>query len=500
MSHSVNLKVLANIRGWFYRKIEPIAPAGLQEYHSGDLLDRVMADIETLQDFYVRVVSPFIVAVVVTTGLCLILGSYAVVLGWILFTGMFLNGFVLPAIFIMISRSNSEQMIVNRSVMSRYMLEYFQGLEDLQASLAHDQWMKKIQLSSDRFSSSQRKGAMITGLNDALIVLVSSGTALAILVASIPLVANGWLSGISLAVVVMLTMAGFEATNPLSLAAQNLMASLAAAKRLFEVADGKTANQRPKQSIPLNAEIDKVEVKDVEFRYPKSSDTVLKELNLHLEKGKKVALVGPSGAGKTTLIELLLGFWEPQNGELVFFSEDREFRNPLQPGDTFGVITQNSYLFSESLRNNLLMAKPSATDDELIQVLTQVELQNWFALLPQGLDTWLGERGKQMSGGERQRLAVARSLLRDSPFVILDEPTSHLDTETARSMMKNAFSLLAGKGILLVTHQMDLLDEMDIIHFIKNGRITESGTKAELLELRGNFYYCSQLKKDLLVK
>lgn len=498
LSHSVNLKVLSNIRGWFYRKIEPLAPAGLQDYHSGDLLDRVMADIETLQDFYVRVIGPFIVAIVVTIGMSIFLGSYAAVLAWILFTGMVLNGFILPAFFMLISRDSSRDLLSSRARLSTFMLEYFQGLEDLQASDAQVHWLEKIHDSNRKFSSAQMKNGTITGFNDAIILLIANGTALAILIASIPLVNKGLISGISLAVVVLLTMASFEATNPLPFAAQNLMASLAAGRRLFEVVEGKAIGQEERQSIPTDVKIDRVEVKGVEFHYPNSDDVVLKEINLRLQKGEKIALVGPSGAGKTTLIELLLGFWKPQNGQVTFLSNDMTFNDPIQHGDIFGVISQNSYLFSESLRQNLLFAKPAATDDELIEVIRRVELFGWYEMLPNGLDTWLGERGQQMSGGERQRLAIARVLLDDSPFIILDEPTSHLDSETSHTIMVNLLSNLGSKGILLITHQMELLDDIDKIYFIKDGSVSESGSKKELLKRQGDFYHFYHMQNELL--
>jgi ATP-binding cassette subfamily C protein CydC len=496
VSHSVNLKVLANIRSWFYRNIEPLAPAGLQDYHSGDLLDRVMADIETLQDFYVRVVSPLAVAAVVTLGMSLIVGSYAARLGWIIFTGMFLNGFILPILFLLITRKSSEELLANRSIMSRLMLEYFQGLEDLQAAEAQPQWSTKIQKCSNRYSAIQTTNGMISGANEALVLLVSSGTVLAILLAAVPLVRLGSVTGISLAVVVLLTMASFEATNPIPAAAQNMMASLAAGRRIFEVAGGETTDQVKPETIPDEVEINRIKASGLRFHYPDSAEMVLDGVNMAIEKGQRVALAGPSGAGKTTLTELLLGYWCPQDGELQYISENQNFLNPLQHGNIFGVISQNAYLFSESLRNNLLLAKPSASDGELIEAIGSVELLDWFGRLPDGLDTWLGERGQQMSGGEHQRLALARVLLQDSPFVILDEPTSHLDPETARSIMHMIFHRLTGKGILLVTHQLELLDEFDMIYFIKGGKVCESGTKAELLLRRGDFFSFHQIQSE----
>jgi ATP-binding cassette subfamily C protein CydC len=500
ISHSVNLKVLSNIRGWFYRNIEPLAPAGLQDYHSGDLLDRVIADIETLQDFFVRVISPFIVAIVVTIVMSLFLGSYAAVLAWILLTGMLLNGFILPAFFMLISRENSRELLSNRAKLSTFMLEYFQGLEDLQASDTQDQWQKKIRDSNQALSSAQIKNGVLSGFNDALVLLIANGTALAIFIASIPLVNNGLISGVSLAVVVLLTMASFEATNPLPLAAQNLMASLAAGQRLFEVVKTNTFDQEERQSIPTYIKIDRVEVKGVGFHYPNSEEVVLKDIDLILQKGDRIALVGPSGAGKTTLIEMLLGFWKPQKGQVKYLSVNQTFDNPIQHGDIFGVVSENSYLFSESLRENLLLAKPVATDNELIEVIKRVKLFGWYETLPNGLDTWLGERGQQMSGGERQRLALARVLLNDSPFIILDEPTSHLDSETAHTIMYDLLSNLKSKGILLITHQMEFLDDLEKIYFIKDGSVSESGSKNELLTHQGDFYHFYHLQDNLLDK
>jgi ATP-binding cassette, subfamily C, bacterial CydC len=495
VSHSVNLRVLSNIRSWFYRKIEPLAPAGLQDFHSGDLLNRVMADLETLQDFYVRVVSPLVVAVVVTAGMIAILGAYDPLLGGVLLVGMFLNGFVNPTLFILLSRTRGEKLLEARSELSMLTLEFFQGLEDLQAVGATEIWQAKIDRANKAYARLQSQNGFITGLNEGLILLVSNGTVFAVLLVGISLVNVGTITGVSMAVVTLLAMASFEAVNPLPLAAQNLMSSHAAAKRLFEVVDGKVGTIDLSHDLAVPLKVRGLDVRAVTFAYPGSERPVLEGVSLIVRPGEKVALVGPSGAGKTTLIELLLGFWKPQRGEINFDMIDNQLANDRGP--SFGVISQNAHIFSETLRENLLLANPKASEAEMLDALTKVDLRDWYATLPDGLDTWLGERGSQMSGGERQRLALARVILQDAPFVLLDEPTTQLDPLTARSVMASIFLLLDKKSLLLVTHQLELIKKADRIYFIDGGRIRESGTWSELLTRQGDLANFHRLQRGI---
>jgi ATP-binding cassette subfamily C protein CydC len=503
VSHSVNLKVLTRLRIWFYEGAEKAAPAGMQTVRGGDLLNRVMADLETLENFYVRVVSPILVAFIVTVGMSLFLGGYFFPLGMILAAGMIMNGLVLPAFSILFTRKTGSQMQRTRAALSADMLETFQGLEDLQAAGAEKRWLQKVEIGSQKVGKIQQYYGFLSGLNNGLVLLVANLTLLCILIAAIPQVSAGEMSGVSLAVVSLLTMASFEATNNLPQAAQNLTASIASALRLFELVIPQQQNRASALALALAEstiqDARKVEIRCLSFQYPGSERETLHDINLTINKGQITALVGPSGSGKTSLLNILMRFWDYSAGEILVEGDDlREF-TPISTRKLFGVISQSSYFFAETIRQNLLLANENASDEQLIEAIKKAELAQWFAALPEGLDTWLGEQGMRMSGGEAQRLAIARVLLQETPFILLDEPTSHLDPDTEKNVLATLFKLFSDSGVLLITHHLVMLDQVNEIVYLSDGKVVERGEQAELIKKEGYFYRYWQLQQNSLL-
>jgi len=499
VSHSVNLRLLAKMRVWFYRSLEPGAPANLQQRRGGDLLNRVMADLETLENFYVRVVAPVIVAFVITIGMTFFLGGYFWPLALILFTGMFLNGIVIPLLMILITRKAGSQTVEVRSALSSTMLETFQGLEDLQASGAEGRWLQQIRNSDKESARLQVYYGFLTGLTSGMALLVTNVTVLAVLWAAIPQVSHGLMSGVSLAVVTLLTMASFEATGNLPTAAQNLTASYAAAKRLFEIAvpaQSKIPVQDLPQELIKNAQC--LQINGLRLSYPGSDSPALANIDLSLHRGERVAMVGPSGAGKSSLANAILRFWPVEAGTIQIDGNDLDVYSETSTRALFGVISQSTYLFSETLRENLLLAAPDAGDDQLMEVMHQAKLDDWFTSLPDGLNTWLGDQGVQMSGGERQRLAIARVLLQETPFVLLDEPTANLDPETEKAILTQLFDTFSDRGLLIITHRLVQMEKMTRIYFIKAGEVVESGSQKDLLSQKGAFYHFFELQQNIL--
>ncbi len=496
VSHSVNLNLLSNLREDFYRRVEPGAPINLHPYRSGDLLDRVMGDLEILQNFYVRVVAPIVVAVVVSVGVSIFIGGYVVECGVILAGGLLINGLLLPAVALLASRPIIDSITQTRTEISSAMVETLQGLEDLQSNNVQDCWFGKIEKVISQAGDRQNQLITVNACGSGIFLLVMNFTILAIMWAAIPNVTSGELNGVALAVLVLIASACFEAVAPMLLAAVNLNASLNSARRLFSI-NGTTPPVTSSTGSPIPPGYDLV-LKDLSFTYRDEIHPVLQNIYLELRKGERKAIVGVSGAGKTSLLHILIRFLDPSGGHIVVDGIDLHKIDPADIHKIFGIIPQSSYIFNATLRENLRLARANALDEDLLKALSLAELNDWLASLPNGLDTWLEEHGMNISAGERQRLSAARIILQDPPLVLLDEPTANLDPINENRLLENLFTVFRDKGILMTTHKLPLLESMDEIMVLDKSIIVERGSYSELIRKKGLFKRMIELSNDLL--
>ena len=487
-AHNTTFRVLANIRVWFYRAIEPLAPARLQTFHSGDLLSRMVADVETLQDFYVRVVGPPLVAIVVTAVITLFMATFNPALGLALLSGLALAGLGVPWLSYQLSRRANDTAVSLRADLQTSLIDGLQGLPDLQACGQDRAWAAKIHQQGAALARAESRLAQVSGLQTGLLELLTQGTMALVVGLTIPLVTAGQVNGVYLAALALAAVASFEAVQPLAQATQHLEAALAAARRLFTLADAPPpippANS---PGIQLTASPPHLSFDNVSFGYDTAVNPTLDQVSFDLPPGKRLAVVGPSGAGKTTLANLLLRFWEYDSGEIWWNGRSARDYDPDIVRACLGVIPQQPYLFNASIRDNLRLANPRADQAAIEAAARQAHLHEFIATLPKGYETAVGALGMQLSGGERQRLAIARALLKNAPVLLLDEPTANLDTLTATAVLDTILRLSAGRSLLLITHQLIGLAAMDEIVVLNEGRVVENGRHADLLA-RGGLY------------
>jgi ABC-type multidrug transport system fused ATPase/permease subunit len=300
---------------------------------------------------------------------------------------------------------------------------------------------------------------------------------------SIPLVSTGHIDGVYLAVIALVAMASFEAIAPLPLAAQFMESNLQSARRLFEVVDAIPEVQDPPNTISPGEGFD-LQVRNLNFQYP-NSGLVLRGISFDLPSGKRLAIVGPSGSGKSTLVNLLMRFWEVEQGAILLSGRDIQCFDQEVVRSMISLVPQSVYLFSASLRENLLLANPGASDREIIQAAQQAGIHDFIEGLPQGYETWVGDQGVRLSAGERQRIAIARSLLRPAALLILDEATANLDTLSEKRILQALFESSVGRSILMITHRLVGMEAMDEILVLDGGRIVERGHHQALLEAGG---------------
>lgn len=471
VSHSVTLQVLTDLRVWFYQAIEPLAPARLQQSHSGDLLTRAVSDIETLKDFYVRVISPPLVAISVALVFGFFLSFYSPVLTLAAWVAMLFVGLLVPVIIHFLSRSLQAAWVAARASAAQAVVDGVQGLADLLANNAARRHMEHAAAANSSAARAEEKLAWIGGLHSVLTTLGVNFGGWLVLLLAIPLASSGQISGVALAVVTLGTLAAFEAVLPFAQAGQLLQAQLASAHRLFELTLSPAPPRRfsPAPPHPLSP-APALSLRHVSFSYTLGFP-ILRDLSLELSPGQKVAILGPSGAGKSTLFNLLLRFWDSGGGEIRVDGIDTRELPGAQVRSLFSVVPQQVHIFNATLEDNLRLAKPDASRQELNEAARRARLLDFIEAQPDGWQTWAGEHGLRLSGGERQRLGVARALLRDAPILLLDEFITHLDEATASAVLAETLAAASDRTVLLITHTPGGLAAFDAIYAMKNGKL-----------------------------
>ena len=483
VSHNTTFKTLSKVRAWFYESLEPLAPARLVQYKSGDLLQRITADIDILENLYARVIAPPLTAIMVTALMWIWLGTFSLTFSITLFIFHAVASVGIPLLTGYLNRGTATEISAVRTDLQTGTIDCIQGIGDLMVFNRFDDHAQHLRELKKRELFLQRKQALVQGSHESLTGLLMNGAVLALAWTLAPTVSAGGINGVYAALIIIAVMASFEAFFPLPDAAQHLESNTAAGKRLFEIVDAApavTAPEHPEQFPAQNS----IGFDSVTFTYPGNHQPALSNASFTVNEGEKIAIVGPSGAGKSTVTNLLLRFWNPSAGKILIGGTSIEHLDPETIRQNIGIVSQKTYLFGTSIRENLLLAKPVADDEELKQALAFAGLEPFGSKL----DQWAGQHGMNLSGGERQRMAIARLFLQNTRIVILDEATVNLDTITEKSVMQSILELCdrqPAKTLLAVTHRLRNMGQFDRIIVFKNGRIVEEGSHHELLKKNG---------------
>jgi thiol reductant ABC exporter CydC subunit len=461
-SHDLALRALGEVRARFFAAIEPLAPAGLQAFRRGDLMTRMIGDVDSLQGLYLRGLGPPLVALAAGAVCVGVTGAVLPSAGAMLAAGLLLAGVAVPALAGRLSRAAGRRQAAARGELTAEIVDVLRAAPELVVYGAEERILDRVRSADRELNRSAMHGAVAGGLGDGLSILVAGLTLVGVLALSVQAHAAGSLDRVLVAMLALLALASFEAVAGLPSAARELTATLASGRRVLELIDRAPAVRDCE--TPLAAPGGStLALAGVTAGYESGTAPVLSHFDLRLEPGRRVALIGPSGAGKTTVTNLLLRFLDPTEGRVSLDGRDLRRYRQQDVRATFALAGQEAHVFDSSIRANLLLARPDATEPELHLALRRAHLDDWVASLPDGLDTLVGEDGSRLSGGQRQRLTIARALLSDAAVLVLDEPTAHLDPETARAVIDEAFDAARDRSVLLITHReegLHLVDEV----------------------------------------
>jgi len=470
-THEATFRVLADLRLWFFARAIPLAPARLGGWRGGDLMARLVSDIDALDGLYLRLVTPTVVAVVTALGLAVVLGQLSPALAVIVIALLAVAGLAVPALAERAGRRVGAAQVAAGAGLRVAVVDFVQGMADLAANQALDRQAAVIAEAEGRHEAALRRQAVIGALGTAATQLIAQ-LALVAVVLGWAVVAPSAGDMPLVAVAVLVTLAAFEAVAPLPMAWQLLGRTMAAARRVREVAEAEPMVRDPapdrRAGVPTSSAL---VLEGVSFSYPGADRPALDRVDLAVRDGGRLGIAGPSGAGKSTLLSLLLRFHDPDAGRLTLGGVDLRDLAVADLHARVGLLSQATSILAGTLRENLDIAAPDADEETLRDALERAGLGPFAAALPDGLDTWLGEAGVAVSGGEARRIALARVLLKDAPVLLLDEPTEGLDAETERAVLAALEPAMLGRTVITISHRPAPLAAMDRVVRLEEGRI-----------------------------
>lgn len=485
VSHDATFRVLSHLRVFTFKKILPLSPGGIARFRQGELLNRLVADVETLDHLYIRVISPIIAAFVVIMaimfGLGLIDARLANTLGGIMLTLLI----VLPFVFYYAGKPIGRDLTDLRGQYRTVLTSMLQGQAELTVFGALPRFRQNLAQLEAKWLHRQAQQANLTGLSQSLMILASGLTATLILWLAADGIDNSFMPEALIALFAFCALAAFESLAPVTVAFQHLGQVMTSATRISHLIEQKPDVTFPEKGGEKNNRAT-LTMHNVCFTYPTQPMQVINHVDLTIEAGQHIALLGKTGCGKSTLLQLINRAFDPTHGTISLNNLPIADYDEATLRSMMSVVPQRVHVFSHTLRENLTMAKEDATDEELKHVIQQVGLGQLLEN-DEGLNAWMGDGGRQLSGGEQRRLGLARALLHNAPLVLLDEPTEGLDADTEQQILALLHQHCQGKAVLMITHRLHGLDKMDKICVMDGGKIVETGTHASLLQQQGHY-------------
>ncbi|MGD0166635.1 MAG: thiol reductant ABC exporter subunit CydC [Gaiellaceae bacterium] len=470
VSHDAAFRFLRSLRVSFYERLEPLVPGGLGTARSGDLLSRFVADVEAMQFLFLRALGPPLVALVVCAGAVLAAALVLPLVAVVLFVGLFAGGLAAAAVTGRAARESGRREAPAQAQLASEVIEALVVAPELVAFGRFEWELERIDAVDRKLGTIGRRHGRIAGLGEALVLLASGATLVAVLLVAVPAVRDRSLGGVWLGMLALLALSAFEAVRALPIAAQQSSTLASSARRLFELADRPPPVREPERPRSLG-EAGVLRLDGGRLRYDERGPWVLDGVSLELRPGRRVALVGPSGAGKTTIANVLVRFQELDGGRATLDGHDLGDYAQDDVRRLVALAGQDAHLFSTTIRENVRFARPGASDEEIAAALRRAGVWDWVSSLPEGLGTYVGETGDQVSGGQRRRIALARAFLSGARLLILDEPTAHLDRKTAEAILDDLLAGADDTGLLVITHDELMLDRFDEVLRLEGGRI-----------------------------
>jgi len=485
VSHDLAFRVLAELRVRFFERLIPLVPEGLRGIRSGDVLSRFVGDVDTLQDLYLRALGPPLIALL---AIVLLAAAVAIVLpaaAAVLVATMLIAGLLLPILAARAGRRSGLREAPARAQLSAELVELVSGAAELAVYGREQQWAERIEQADAKLAASERPGAWISGITSGAGVAIGGAAMVAVAAIGVQATANGQLDGVLLAGIVFLTIGAFEAVVGLPDAAQRLTACAQAAARLESVTEAPVPVSDPLSPAPVPLASSLV-FEQVSVEFDGRPQAALSEVSATLAPGSRIALVGASGAGKTTLASCAVRFLDPSSGRVTLGGTDIRELSQDALRSAVRLVSQDAYLFTTTIAQNVRLAAPGASEEQIIAALSRAGLGAWVASLPEGIETLVGEEGAEVSGGQRGRIALARGFIAQSQIVILDEPTANLDAAGARDLLSAIGSERSDRrAMLVITHTVEGLEEFDEIIVLEAGTVVERGTWVDLIAAEG---------------